>query len=89
MIVSDEFTVKAPCIAQDITEIEAESSTALPGQILYEAETTRPGETGETTLTDIEAAGNMHDKLLTGKVAVEEACMSHECFQEKPRTVSE
>ena len=32
MIVSDEFKVKAPCLApaQDITEMEAESSTALP-----------------------------------------------------------
>ena len=32
MIVSDEFNVKALCIApaQDITEMEAESSTALP-----------------------------------------------------------
>ena len=32
MIVSDEFKVKAPCItpAQDITEMAAESSTALP-----------------------------------------------------------
>ena len=32
MIVSEELNVKAPCIApaQDITEMEAESSTALP-----------------------------------------------------------
>ena len=59
MVVSDEFNVKAPCIApaQDITEMEAESSTALPGEIVYEAESTRPGETVETTLTDIEAVG--------------------------------
>ena len=36
MIVSDEFNVKAPCIApaQDITEMEDESSTALPDQIV-------------------------------------------------------
>ena len=32
MIVSEEFKVKAPCLApaQDITEMAAESSTALP-----------------------------------------------------------
>ena len=43
-MVSDEFNVKAPCIApaQDITEMEAESSTALPDEIVHEAETTRP-----------------------------------------------
>ena len=43
-IVSDEFNVKAPCIApaQDITEMEAESSTALLDEIVHEAETTRP-----------------------------------------------
>ena len=75
MIVSDEFNGKAPCIgpAQDITEMEAESSTELPDEIVNEAETTRPGETAETTLTDIEALGNLHDEVLTGKVAVEEA----------------
>ena len=41
MIVSDEFNVKAPCIApaQDITEMEAESSAALPDEIVHEAET--------------------------------------------------
>ena len=65
MIVSDEFSVKAPCIApaQDITEMEAESSTALPGEIVHEAETTRPGETVETTLTDLEAVGNLRDEV--------------------------
>ena len=33
--------MKAPCIApaQDITEMEDESSTALPDQIVHEAET--------------------------------------------------
>ncbi len=77
MIVSDEFNVKAPCIApaQDITEMEAESCTALPGEIVHKAESTRPGETVETTLTDLEAVGNLHDEVLTGKVTVEEACM--------------
>ena len=52
MLVSDEFNVKAPCIApaQDITEMEAESFTALPDEIVHEAETTRPRETVETTL---------------------------------------
>ena len=77
IIVSDEFNVKAPCIApaQDITEMEAESSTALPGEFVHEAETTRPGETVETTLTDLEAVGNLHDDVLTGKVTVGEACM--------------
>ena len=55
IIVSDEFNVKAPGIApaQDITEMEAESSTALPHEIVHEAETTHPGETvgsgGSTT----------------------------------------
>ena len=78
MIVLDEFNVKAPCIApaQDITEMDAESSTALSDEIVHEAETTRPGETVETTLTELEAVGNLHDELLTGKVTVEEACMS-------------
>ena len=78
MIVSDEFNVKASCIApaQDITEMEAESSTALPDQIVHEAETTRSGDTGETAPTDIEAVGNMFDEVLTGKVTAEEACMS-------------
>ena len=78
IIVSDEFNVKAPCIAlaQDITEMEAESSTALPGEIVHEAETTRHGETVETTLTDLEAVGNLHGEVLTGKVTVGEACMS-------------
>ena len=39
MIVSDEFNVQAPCLApaQDITEVEAESSTALPGEIVHES----------------------------------------------------
>ena len=80
MIVSDEFNVKAPCIApaQDITEMEDESSTALPDQIVHEAETTRSEDTGETTPTDLEAVGNMFDEVLTGKVTVEEACMSQE-----------
>ena len=52
MIVSDQFNVKAPCIApaQDITEMEAESSTALPDEIVHKAERTRPGETVETSL---------------------------------------
>ena len=75
MIVSDE---KAPCIApaQDITEMEDESSTALPDRIVHEAETTRSGDTGEITPTDLEAVGNLFDEVLTGKVTVEEACMS-------------
>ena len=57
MIVSDEFNVKARCIApaQDITEMEADSSTALPDEIVHEAEMTRPGETVETTLTELDA----------------------------------
>ena len=57
MIVSDEFNVKARCIApaQDITEMEADSYTALPDEIVHEAETTRPGETVETTLTELDA----------------------------------
>ena len=78
MIVSDEFNVKAPCIApaQDITEMEDESSTALPDRIVHEAETTRSGDTGEITPTDLEAVGNLFDEVLTGKVTVEEACMS-------------
>ena len=78
MIVSDEFNVKAPCIApaQDITEMEEESSTALSDQIVHEAETIRSGDTGETTPTDLEAVENMFDEVLTGKVAAEEACMS-------------
>ena len=83
MIVSEDFKVKARCIApaQDITEMEAESSTALPDEIVHEAETTRPGETVETTLTDLEAVGNLHDEILTGKVTVEEACMSQEAMR--------
>ena len=56
--------------------MEAESSTALPDEIVHEAETTRPGETVETTLTEREAVGNLHDQVLTGKVTVDEACMS-------------
>ena len=80
MIVSDEFNVKPPCIApaQGITEMEDESSTALPDQIVHEAETTPSGDTGETTPTDLEAVGNLFDEVLTGKVTVEEACMSQE-----------
>ena len=37
VVVSDEFNVKAPSIAtaQDITEMEDESSTALPDQIVH------------------------------------------------------
>ena len=61
--------------------MEAESSTALPHEIVHEAETTRPGETVETTLTDLEAAGNLHDKVLTGEVTVEEACMPQELMR--------
>ena len=80
MLVSDEFNVKAPCIgpAQDITEMEDESSTALPDQIVHEAETIRSGDTGETTPTDIEAVGNLFDEVLTGKVTVEEVRVSQE-----------
>ena len=83
MIVSGEFNVKAPCIApaQDITEMETESSTAPPDEIVREPETTRPGETDETTLTDLEAVGNLHDEVLTEKVTVEEACMSQELMR--------
>ena len=68
MIVSDEFNVKAPCIApaQDITEMEDESSTALPDQIVHEAGTTRSEDTGETTPTDLEAVGHLFDEVLTG-----------------------
>ena len=80
MIFSDEFNVKATCTApaQDTTEMEAESSTALPDQTVLEAETTRSGDTGETTPTDLEAVRNMFDEILTGKVTAEEACMSQE-----------
>ena len=80
MLVSDEFNVKAPCIAsaQDITEMEDESSTALPDQIVHEAETIRSGDTGETTPTDLEAVVNLFDEVLTGKVTVEEVCVSQE-----------
>ena len=83
VIVSDEFNVKARCIApaQDITEMEAESSSAFPDEIVHEAETTRPGETVETTLTSLEAFVNLHDEVLTGKVTVEEACMSQEVMR--------
>ena len=83
MIVSEEFNGKAPCIApaQGITEMEAYSSTTLPDEIVHEAETTRPGETVETTLADIEAVGNLHDEVLTGEVAVDEACMSQELMR--------
>ena len=83
IIVSDEFNMKAPCMApaQDITGMEAESSTALSDEIVHEAETTRPGETVETTLTDLEAVGNLLDEVLTGKVTVEEACMPQELMR--------
>ena len=83
MIVSDEFNVNAPCIspAQDKTEMEAESSTALFDELVHEAETTHPGETVETTLTELEAVGNLHDDVLTGKVTVEEPCMSQELMR--------
>ena len=78
MIVSNDLKVQALCIApaQDITEMDAESFTALTDQIAYDAETTRPGETGETTLTDLEAVENLHEEVLTGKVSVEEAYIS-------------
>ena len=39
---------------------------------------TRPGETGETTQTDREAVGNLHDENLNSIVTVEEAYLSHE-----------
>ena len=67
MIVSDEFNVKAPCIAPalGITEMDAERFTTLPGEIVHEAETTRPEETVETTLTDLEAVGHLHDEVVT------------------------
>ena len=83
MIVSDEFNVKAPCIApaQDITGMEAESSTALPDEIVHEAETTRLGETVEITLKYLEAVENLHDDVLTGKLTFEEASMSQELMR--------
>ena len=83
MIVSDEFNVKETCTApaQDITEMEAESPTALPNEIVNEAEMTRPGETVETALTDLEAVGHLHDEVLTGKATVEETCMSQELMR--------
>ena len=56
--------------------MEDESYTALPDRIVHEAETTRSGDTGEITPTDLEAVGNLFDEVLTGKVTVEEACMS-------------
>ena len=61
--------------------MEAESSTTLPHEIVHEAERTCPGETVETTLTDLEAVGNLHDEVLTGKVTVEEACMPQELMR--------
>ena len=61
--------------------MEAESSTALPHEFVHEAETTRPGETVETTLTYLEAAGNLHNKVLTEKVTVEEAYMPQELMR--------
>ena len=61
--------------------MEAESSTALPHEIVHEAEMTGPGETVETTLTDLEAVGNLHDEVLTGKVTVGEACMPQELMR--------
>ena len=61
--------------------MEAESSTALPHEIVHEAETTRPRETVETTLTDLEAVGNLHDEVLNGKVTVEEASMPQELMR--------
>ena len=83
VIVSDEFNVKETCTApaQDITEMEAESPTALPNEIVNEAEMTRPGETVETALTDLEAVGHLHDEVLTGKSTVEETCMSQELMR--------
>ena len=35
----------------------------------------------ETTLTDLEAVGNLHDEVLTGKWTGEEACLSHELMR--------
>ena len=68
MIVSDAFNMKAPCIApaQDITEMEDESSTVFPDQIVHEAETTHSWDIGETTPTDLEADGNLFNEVLTG-----------------------
>ena len=54
------------------------NSTALPDQIVHEAETTRSEDTGETTPTDLEAVGYLFDEVLTGEVIVEEACMSQD-----------
>ena len=78
--ISNDLKVKASCIApaQDITEMEAESSTALPDKLVHEAETTRHGE---TTLTDRGAVGNLHDEVSTGKVTVGEGCMSQELMR--------
>ena len=61
--------------------MEAENSTALPHEIVHEAETTRPWETVETTLRDLGAVGNLHDEVLYGKVTVEEACMPQELMR--------
>ena len=61
--------------------MEAESSTALPDHIVHEAEMTRSGETCETTLTYLDAVGNLNDEVLTGKVTVEEACISQELIR--------
>ena len=58
--------------------MEDGSSTALPHQIVHEAETIRSGDTGETTPTDLEAVGNLFDEVLSGKVTVKEVCMSQE-----------
>ena len=64
--------------AQDITEMKVESFTGLPDKIVHEAETTRSVDTGETTPTYLEAVRNLFDEVLTGKVMVDEACMSQE-----------
>ena len=61
--------------------MEAESSTALPDEIVHEAKTTRLGETVGPTLTDLDAVRNLQDEVLTGKVTVEEACMSQDLMR--------
>ena len=85
-IISEEFSVKPPCIAsQNNMEIEAdvvdENPHVLTEHEIPEPEQTPTNQATDAGLADWEAIGNLHDELLTGKKTVHETCVSEELIR--------
>ena len=78
MIVSEEFGVKPPCVAEDrkialvVDEIDNVNADVRTEQL----QTLPTQSLKETCLADLEAVGILHDDLLSGKTTISQACDS-------------